>query len=164
MDTAHVESADGGWNWLYKVGGIAALIIAVCIPIQIIVYMAWPPPTTVMGYFTLFQNNKLLGLLDLDLLIVTDTTLGIPVLLGLYVALKRANPSFMAIALALGLVATVSYFASNTSFNMLALSDQYAAATTEAQRSTALAAGQAMLAIYNGTAFHMNYILGAISL
>ena len=46
---------------------------------------------------------------------------------------------------------------------MLSLSSQYAAATTEAQRSLFVAAGQAMLAIYQGTAFDMSYVLLAVA-
>jgi hypothetical protein len=163
-NVADAETANSRWNWLYKVGGAAALIIAVFIPIQIIVFVAWPPPSTVIDYFTLFQNNRLLGLLDLDLLLIADTALFIPVFLALYVALRRVNESFVAIATALGFFGIAAYFASNTAFNMLFLSDQYAAATTDAQRSILLAAGQAMLAIYQGTAFHVNYILGAVAL
>jgi hypothetical protein len=68
----------------------------------------------------------------------------------------------MTVALALGLVVAASYFASNTAVNMLTLSNQYAAATTEAQRAMYLAAGESMLAIYTGTAFQVNYILGAV--
>ncbi len=158
------ETADSSWNWLYKVGGAAALIIAVFIPIQIIVFVVWPPPSAVIDYFTLFQNNRLLGLLDLDLLLIADTALFIPVFLALYVALRRASQSFMAIATTLGFFGMAAYFASNTAFNMLYLSDQYAAATTDAQRSMLLAAGQAMLAIYQGTAFHVNYVFGAVAL
>ena len=157
------ETSDSRWNWLYKVGGAAVLIIAVFIPIQIIVFVAWPPPSTVIGYFTLFQNNRLLGLLDLDLLLIADTALFIPMLLALYVALRRVSESFMAIATTLGFFGIAAYFASNTAFNMLSLSDQYAAATTDAQRAMFLSAGQAMLAIYQGTAFHVNYILGAVA-
>jgi hypothetical protein len=44
---------------------------------------------------------------------------------------------------------------------MAALSDWYAAATTDAQRATALAAGEAMLALWQGTAFQAAYILGS---
>ena len=47
---------------------------------------------------------------------------------------------------------------------MLHLSDQYAAATTDAQRAVFLAAGEAMLAVFNGTAFHLHYVLGSVSL
>ena len=70
----------------------------------------------------------------------------------------------MAIALALGLVGIAAYYASNTSFNMLALSQQYAEATSEAQKASLQAAGRAMLAIYTGTAFQVNYIIGAVAL
>ncbi len=50
------------------VGGAAALITVLFIPIQMIVFVVSPPPATVLDYFTLFQSNRLLGLLDLDLL------------------------------------------------------------------------------------------------
>jgi hypothetical protein len=59
------------WKSLYKVGGVAAFIIVVLIPIQSFIFVAYPPPTTVIGYFTLFQNHWFLGLLDLDLFELT---------------------------------------------------------------------------------------------
>jgi hypothetical protein len=158
------ETADSRWSWLYKLGGAAALVAVVMIPIQIIAFIVWPPPTTVGDYFAIFQNNKLIGLVNLDLLILVDNVLGIPLYLALYVALRRVSESFMAIATAFGLIAITLVFASNTSFHMLSLNDQYAAATNDAQRTMLLAAGQAMLTIYNGTAFHVNYILGGIAL
>jgi hypothetical protein len=83
--------------------------------------------------------------------------------LALYAALRRASESFMAIATTLAFVGIALYFASNTAFSMLSLSDQYEAATTDAQRSILLAAGQAMLAIYQGTAFYMSYVLVSIA-
>jgi hypothetical protein len=46
--------------------------------------------------------------------------------LALYAALRRANKSYMAIAMTLGFVGIAVYFASNTAFSMLSLSDQYA--------------------------------------
>jgi hypothetical protein len=46
---------------------------------------------------------------------------------------------------------------------MLSLSDQFAAATTEAQRSAALAAGQALLASWEGTAFQVSYVVGQLA-
>jgi hypothetical protein len=70
----------------------------------------------------------------------------------------------MAIALTTGLLGIAAYFASTTAFSMLSLSDQYAAATTEAERSIYLAAGQAMLAIWQGTAFDVGYVLEGVAL
>ena len=162
--TVDAEGPISRWKGVYRAGGAAALVGAVFIPIQIIVFIMWPPPSTVIGYFTVFQNNRLLGLLDLDLLLIVQNALGVVVILALYIALKRTGESIMAVAVLLGLVGAAAYFAANPAFSMLFLSDQYAAATTEAQKAMCLAAGQAMLAMYNGTAFHANYILGTIAL
>lgn len=158
------EAADSAWKDLYRVGAVAALLVAVFVPLQIVVFVTNPPPSTVIGWFTLFQNNRLIGLLDMDLLLVVDQVLLGLVVLALYVALRRVNPSLMLIALAAGLVGIAAYFASSTAFNMLALSDQYAAATTDAQRSVFLAAGQAMVAIWTGTAYDVGYMLLGVAL
>ena len=164
------EIADSRWNWLYKLGGAGALLTVGLLPIQIIVFIAWPPPgfqptlSTVIGYFTLLHNHKLLGLIDLDFLLIVDQVLAIPIALALYVILRRASESFMLLATALSLVAITTYLASNTNFSMLSLSDQYAAGTTDAERSLFVAAGLAMMAIYTGTAFRVSYILGSIAM
>jgi hypothetical protein len=68
------------------------------------------------------------------------------VFLALYVVLRKANPGLMAIAITFALLGIGVFFATNNPFSMLSLSDQYAAATTDAQRSTLLAAGEAVLA------------------
>ena len=162
MNKAKFDQNDSRWQWLYRLGGAAALITAIFIPLQVVIFMTWPPPTTALGYFAVFQSNPLVGLLDLDLLLIIDQILGIVILVALYIALRGANEAWMTIALALGLVVAATYFASNTAFNMLTLSNQYAVATTESQHAMYLAAGESMLAIYTGTAFQVYYILGAI--
>ena len=156
---------DTDWKPLYRVGGVAALITAVLIPLQIIVFIVWPPPLEgpASEWFTLFQDNWLLGLLGLDLLLIFDYVLLVPIVLALYVALRRTNASLMAVATALYFVAVAAYFASNTAFEMLSLSEGYSAATTEAQRSVYLAAGQAMLATFEGTAFQVSYVLASVA-
>ena len=158
------ETADSRWNWLYKIGGVAALFSVVLIPITIIVYIAWPLPSTAIDSFTLFRDNRLAGLMSLDLGYLVSVVLSIPIFLALYVALRRASESFMAIATALYFVGIVALFVARPAFEMLHLSEQYTAATTDAQRSLFLAAGEAMLAHFHGTAFHLHYIFGAIAL
>jgi hypothetical protein len=71
------------------------------------------------------------------------------VFLALYVVLRKANEGRMAIAMTFALLGIGIFFATNNPFSMLSLSDQYAAATTDAQRSMILAAGQAVLANTN---------------
>ncbi len=161
-----VEIADSHWKSLYKFGGAAALIVAVLLPIEIIVFTAYPPPITVIGYFTLFQSNRLIGLLDLYLLEIPVYALFVPMFLALYAALRRANESYMALATTLAIIGVAVFLATNNPFSMLSLSDQYAAATTDAQRSLFLAAGQAMLANTSQRAvggFNMGLLLVSVA-
>ncbi len=156
-------TADSSWKSLYRVGGAAALTIVVLFFIQIIAFAMGPIPSTTIDWFTLLQNNRLLGLLDLDLVYVADQVLLLLIFLALYVALRRANQSYMAVATILGFVAIAVYFATNAAFSMLYLSDQYAAATTDAQRSLFLAAGQATLAVSQGTGWYVFNVLGSVA-
>lgn len=159
----NTETSTSDWKSLYRVGGAAALLMFVLTLVQSFIFITNPPPSTVIDYFTLFQKNKILGLLDLDLLLIVINVLLILIYLALYVALSRFNKSYTLLALVLGLVGTTLFFASReATFGMLSLSEQYNAATTEVQRATFLAAGQALLTIYNGTAFDLSYILGGV--
>src|SRR5688500_4899524 len=88
-------TGNAAWKRLYRAAGAAALISAVFIPIQVMVFILWPPPLegTASDWFTLFQDNKLVGLLNLDLLLVADNVLLVPIFLALYVLLRRASES-----------------------------------------------------------------------
>jgi hypothetical protein len=163
-DTSTAETIKSGWHWLYKVGAAAALFSVLIIPIQLIVFSSVPEPTTAVGWFTLFQDNKFVGLLSFEILFVVNAVFGVATTLALYVALRRANQSAMAIALAFGLVGTVCIIVARPGIDMLYLSDQYAAATTDAQRSLFLAAGEGMVALRHGTMFHVSYNLANIVL
>ncbi len=158
------EGAEGEWKPLFNVAGVAALLTAILTPVAIAVFAIWPPPSAgTAEWFSLFNENRLLGLMSLDLPFVLINVLMIPILLALYVALRRVSPSLMALALVTFLVGLAGFFASNPSVEMLSLSNQYAGAATEVQRSALLGAGEAMLATFQGTAFHVNYILAQIA-
>jgi hypothetical protein len=137
------------------------MISAVLIPVQVLVFIIWPPPSTVADWFELLQTNPLVGLVNLDLLLVVDNVLLVPIYLALYLALKRSSESTMAIATVLGLLGIAMMLASNPAFAMLVLSHRYAAAATDGVWSMALGAGQVMLATWEGTAFQVAYFLVA---
>jgi len=149
---------------LYRLGGTAALVMLGIMIVQIIVFIIWPPPTTVEGFFALFESSKLLGLLSMDLLYIVNNAILALIYLALFAALQPAGKTAMTISLVSGLVGICAYFASNTAFEMLSLSGQYAAASTESQKMLYLAAAEGMLAIYRGTAFLVYYVLNAIAL
>ena len=145
------KTSDCDWKSLYRVGGVAALIAGVLfrrnIAAEIGLFSQHKSPVTVSNWFALLQSNRLLGLTYLNIFDIVNYALVGLMFLALYAVLKRANKSYMAIATALGFLGIAVYFASNTAFSMLSLSDQYAVATTDAQRTMLQAAGEAMLVI-----------------
>lgn len=151
------------WRSLYLMGSAGAVLAVLCIALAVVVFIAWPIPTTVEAWFARYHQNGFIGLLDLDLLLVTSYVAMIPLYLALYVALRRVSPSLMALALACDLLGAALMVTVNPAFAMLSLSDQYAAATTEVQRVQLRAAGQALLTNWQGTAFDVAYFLGAVA-
>jgi hypothetical protein len=155
---------DSRWNSLYKVSGAAALIAVLIFRrwlgvefllmrmLGIIRFGPSTMPSSVSDWFTLLQTHRLVGLTLLNVFDIVNYTLVGLIYLGLHAALRRANKSYMTLAAALGFLGIALYLASNQAFSLLSLSDQYAAATTDAQRSMLLAAGQALLAISNPNA------------
>jgi hypothetical protein len=161
------NSADPRWTDLYKIGGITVIGFIILIIAGGIAFAIWP---YLPGYasteeiFQAIQDNRLGGLMALDFLLFVSNLLGILFFLALYVSLKRVNESCALIALALGLVAAALIVTARPMFELLSLSDRYTAATTDAARSQYLAAGEALLVLFNGTSFLVNTSLGGISL
>lgn len=148
---------------LLTLGALASLGEVALIIIQAPVFVFWPQPTTVLGHFQQFQKNALLGLVDLDLLLLVGVVLSVLVVLGLYFALRRASSELTVLALICGLGGAAFFLAVNPTFSMLYLSNQYAAAASDAQRSAFVAAGEALTANYNGTAFGLYFVLSGVA-
>jgi hypothetical protein len=138
-------------------------VTAVLIPIQIAVFIAYPYPKTVAGWYMLLQDKPLVGLIDLDLVLVVDNVLLVVIALAIYVTLRAISPSVVAAATGLWLLAIGMFIASNPAVQMLKLSEQFATAATDEQRSQAVAAGQAMLATWEGSAFQVSYVVGQLA-
>lgn len=156
-------SAAASWATLYRAAGWAAIVAVLLVPVQIAVFALYPYPDTVAGWFELLQDNPLAGLIDLDLLLVVDNVLLVVIAIATYVALRRVNPSVATMALGLWLVSLVLLIAANPAIEMLSLSHRFADATTEAERAALIAAGEALIATWEGTAFQVSYVVGQIA-
>ena len=155
---------DSGWSGLVRLGAAAAVFVVVMIPVQAAVFLLSPPPDSVEGFFERFQENPLLGLLDLDLLLTLDYLLLIPFYLTLYVVVRQVAPAWALLALVLGLFSVLLFVVSReATFSMWMLSDAHAAAASDADRDALLAAGTTLLALYDGGTFATSYVLGAAS-
>jgi len=163
MTQSPQNNMDIQWTKLYKIAGAATVLMILIIPIQIVIFSIAPPPSSALGWFELFQDNAVLGLLSFELLFIVYGVLAIPLALALYVSLRRADPVMMAIYIALSIAGSAALFSARPALEMLHLSGQYAAATTDAQRTVFLAAGEGLLAIFHGTSYMVSYILGSIT-
>lgn len=147
-----IETSDSHWKSLYRFGGTTALLVVLIALSDIIISFIpggatnEPGTVPVVDWFTLFQNNWFLGLRALGLLNIVNLALTTPIFLALYDTHRRVNKAYAALAAVLFFVGAAVYIAQNTAFPILALSGQYAAATTESERSLLVAAGKAVLA------------------
>lgn len=161
-----IITGKSSWGILCRVGGLAGLFAGLLfrrnLVAEIGLFISSDWPVTVEEVFLLLQKNRLLGLLYLNFFDNINYLLLGVMFLALYSVLKSANRRYLIIALGLGLAGVTVYFASNTAFSMLSLSNQYIAASTEVQKNLLLAAGQSMLAlIHFGTGGYISMFLVA---
>jgi hypothetical protein len=157
---------------LYIAGGVAAIVAVVVFRrhfgAELVLLMDMgiidmEPPSSALDWFTLLQAKPFLGLLMLDLFDVVNYLIVGLIFLALYGALRRASKVAITVARASALVGVAVYLASNQAFAMLALSDQYAAASTDAMRAQFLAAGEALLATHNPAGVNLGLFLVALA-
>ena len=155
MDKTNANSSNPTLKSLYRIGGAAPLVTLTIYLSQllIIIVSGVTYPTTPESWFALFQQNPLLGLIFLNAFDVFSIAILGLMFLALYVALRCTNPSYMAVATFfafLGVAVFVSARAEMVTAT-LSLSNQFAIATTEAERSQILAAGHAVMALSRAT-------------
>lgn len=164
MEASPADALGENWKPLHKAAGVSACAVCVIIPLQIAVFAIWKLPVDIEGWFALYRASWLLGLVHQDLLYIVNNVLVAVMYLAFYILLKPRHEGPMALAVLLGFLGISAYLGSNKSFEMLNLSALYYAAGSQAQQASALAAGQAMLAGWQGTAFDIYYILNGIAL
>ena len=175
-DLSSTRFDDTTWTTLYRIGGIAALVMVIVFRrnfgTELTTFNGFglfdvptTAPVNAEGWFALFQRRPFLGLVLFELFDIVNYLLVGFIFLALYGALHKTNRSIMLIVMACGLAGVVVYLASNQAFAMLSLSQRHAAATTETQRDLFLAAGEALLAIHNagtmyqGTGIYLSLFL-----
>lgn len=144
-------NAEAQWQSIYTLGGIATLLALIGIVLDVMVGASTGGnlsalPQTAVDRFTQFQDNPLLGLYNLDLLNLLNQMMLVPAYFALYAVHRKANNAYALLALIVFLIGTTIFVTTNTALPMLELSNKYAAAGTESQKTMLAAAGEAMLA------------------
>lgn len=146
-------SQNACWKYLYITGGIAALLSVLVGQIEIIVNF-FPEGSyfskTIEGWFDFLQNSSFFALRNLGLLNLIFIPMGIPIFLALFAVHRRVNPGFSILAMAVSYIGITIFLSTNRALPMFELSNQYAEAVTDAQKTALIAAGQAMLSVGRG--------------
>jgi hypothetical protein len=139
---------------IYWLGGLVSMIlIAYCISTILIIVFIGAPPKTIEECFSILNNNKLQGLLRLDILTVFIMPLYYLLFYSIYLALKRTNHELVAMSTIFIFAGLTLFLATSSVFSYLNLSNKYALAATDMQKNQLLAAGEAVLAsdMWHGT-------------
>jgi hypothetical protein len=137
------------WRRLIRIGTVAAFIAGFVFRRNLAAeatMFVGSAPTTADGWFMLLHNDSLLGVLFLNFFDIINYALVSLMFLALYVVLRKNFKTAALTAALMCFVGTLVYIVSDTAFKIASLSSQYAAATTEAQKSASLLAGQSVLA------------------
>lgn len=153
---------------LYRIGRVATLVALLVFrrwlaaefmglrAIGVIHFGPKALPDAAIDWFTLLHLHPLLGFTLLNGFDMMTFVLAGVVYLALYAALRRTNRISMMLGLALSFAGIAVYLAFSPAIPMLRLSGQYAASTTDAQRTVIAAAGQALLATHSPAALGQN--------
>jgi|SRR5688572_20586564 len=139
---------------IYKVGGIVSMVfIAYSLSTILIVTFIGGPPVTIEECFSMLNENKLHGLLRLDILTVFVMPFYYLLFYSIYIALQKQNNCLLTVSTILVFAGVTLFLATPSVFSYLHLSNNYAGAATDLQRNQLLAAGEAILAsdMWHGT-------------
>lgn len=139
---------------VHWIGGIACFILlGYSLATLLIMTLIGGPPESIEQTFSILHDDKLTGLLRLDILTVFVMPLYYLLFYSLYIALKDSDQSVSAISMILAFTGVTLFLATPSVFSYLHLSDRFAHATSDDQRNQLLAAGESILAsdMWHGT-------------
>jgi len=138
-----VNFVDPDGKWLYRVGGISALVIGIAyiIIIPLFAHVGGAPSSGGEAWLKYLEGKTTVWWAILGLSVFTDF-LFVPVALSLYLALERVNRNAMLVATAfVGLFVVLDMAVTWTNYaSLLTLSGLHTAATTDVQRASYVAA------------------------
>lgn len=141
-----MNEVNSNWKNLYKLSGCATgIFILYSLVTMVVMFGLGTPPTTASDVFQMLEENKLIGLLRLDILTLFAIPLYYVIFLGIYVPLRKTDLSYTTLGTLATFAGVTLLLATPSVFSLLSLSDQFASATTDVQRSQLLAAGEAVL-------------------
>lgn len=121
-------------------------------------------PTTPQAWFALFQRSRIRGLFFLNALDIVSISLIGLMFAALFVALRQMSPSSMVVGACLAFLGVAVFVSARAAAvtATLSLSEAYAAATRQAQRSQLVAAGLVVHATGRATPETLGFLFIAV--
>jgi hypothetical protein len=131
-----INEVDPDGKWLYRVGGVSAIVFGIAYFVIIALYVPVGRPTGAEAWLISMAGNTTRWWAIIGLDVLTDFLL-VPVALSLYLTLKGINKNAMLLATAfVGLFVVLDLALTWTNItSLITLSGGYAAATDDAQRA-----------------------------
>jgi hypothetical protein len=164
MDQSELYPVEAHWKSLYRIGGVAILVMVAFYLSEFLFIPYEKYPTSIEDWFLLFQHSKPLGLFYLNALDIFSIALLGVMFLALHVALRKTNESYMAVATFFGQLGVVVFIMPRAAMlSLLPLSDRFAVAGTEVERARILAAGEALGALGTPSPQTIGFLFMAIA-
>ena len=147
---------------LNSLGAISCLVLLIySLATLLVMSLIGGPPETIEQTFSILQDNKLTGLLRLDIMTVFIMPLYYLLFYNLFIALKNTDHILSTISMILAFAGLTLFLATPSVFSYLYLSDKFAAAISEIQKNQILAAGESILAsdMWHGTGARIGGLL-----
>jgi hypothetical protein len=138
------------WKWIYKLGAVAALTAMLANLLDVLLGFGSTDMVTygsksATEWFALYNENWFRGVYALGILNIVYMIAMLPVYFALFGAHFERQAVAAALTVGIFLTALSMYISNNAAIPLLVLSDKYSLATTDLQRTTLIAAGEAVL-------------------
>ena len=157
-----ITNTDRSMRSLYTIGGIAAILQLVTIlGYSVAIGVLGAKPTNAEGFFIVYERSPLEMVLRGDFLLLVLIGLYLGTFPALFAALRRINPVYTALATLFTIMVVTSTFATEATFSLMHLAEQYVLTSSEAVRAQLVAAGEAVIAsdMWNSSGAYMGGIL-----
>lgn len=149
--TGSIASTGSSWKWIYRFAGGAALLAMLANILDVVLGFGGSEVVTygsksAMEWFAIYQDSWFRGIYTLGILNIVYMIAMLPVYLALFGAHFEKHAFGAALTVIVFVTAMSMYISNNAAIPLLVLSNKYALAGTETQRTILIAAGEAILA------------------
>jgi hypothetical protein len=143
----NISPADSSNRTIYRIGGtVCIILIAYSLATILLLLIIGSPPASVEDCFKMLHDNRVTGLLRLDILTIFILPLYFPLFISLYIALKKTDNGLVTLGTIIVFSGLTLVLATPSVFSFLDISDKFAKATSDIQKNNLIAAGESILA------------------